>query len=429
MIDSIDDVKKLLLEHHNYRRSCLNMIASELITSPTLRLVRTCDFGYRYSTYLDNPLKRRYPGSKYIAQMEAEAQRLAAEIFEGKYVDFRPLGGQMAGYGPIFALTKPGDTVIETGKHGGGEMITASLVGTHEEGLVHYDTPSLLKGLLRVKFLPFDYFTFNIKVDAAQELIIKEKPRLLILGRFQVLFPEPINELAKVAKEVGSYVLYDGAHYSLFVAAKRFPNPLKEGADIMSTSTQKTIFGPQGGMLITNDEELHKKIGRTLFPAFVANDHYDRIPALLVMLLELKKFGKDFADQVVRNSKTLGKAMHELGFKVAAANMGFTETHMILCDFSEFGDPEFVTNRLEKAGIIATGGGGSRVGTQEITRIGMKERHMNEIAQFFKRVLIDREDPAIVAKDVSRFTSSFNRLEFSYDEETDPYAPLFEVAK
>lgn len=400
------------------------MIASELITSPTLRMLRTCDFGHRYSTYVDDPLKRRYPGGKFIGQMEVEARKLASEIFEGKYVDFRPLGGQMAGYGPIFALTKPGDTVIETGKHGGGEMITASLVGTNEEGLVHYDTPSLLKGLLKVKFLPFDYTSYNIDVNAAQELIRKEKPKLVILGRFQVLFPEPVKEIAEVAKEVGSYVLYDAAHYSLYVATKRFPNPLKEGADIMCSSTQKTIPGPQGGMIITNNKELYQKIGRTLFPAFVANDHYDRIPALLVMLLELKAFGKDFAEQLVRNSKALGKAMYDLGFKVTAAERGFSETHMIICNFSEFGDSETVTNRLERAGILATGGESSRIGTGEVTRIGMKEDHMTEIAQFFKRALIDRENPEKIKKDVARFVSNFNRIEFSFDNR-DPYEPLF----
>jgi glycine hydroxymethyltransferase len=402
------------------------LICSELITSPALRLFRTCDFGYRYSTYVDDPLKRRYPGGKYIAQMEIEARRLATEIFEGKYVDFRPIGGQMACYGPIFALTKPGDTVIETGVHGGGEMVAASLVGDEKgEGLVHKDTPLLLKGLLKVRFWPFDYYTFNIDVDAAQELISKEKPKLIILGRSQVLFPEPIKELAEVAKEVGAYVLYDAAHYSLFVAAKRFPNPLKDGADIMCTSTQKTIPGPQGGMLITDNENLHKKISRTLYPAFVANDHYDRFPALLVMLLELKQFGKAFADQLVQNSKALGKAMYDLGFNVAAAHMGFSETHMIMCDFSEFGDFETVTNLLERARILATGGCDSRIGTGEITRIGMKEKHMGEIARFFKRVLIDKEEPEKVARDVARFVSDFNKLEFSFNQGVDPYAPLF----
>lgn len=425
MITSVNDVRRMLLEHHKYRRSCLNLICSELITSPTLRLFRTCDFGYRYSTYVDDPLKRRYPGGKYIAQMEMEARRLATEIFEGKYVDFRSIGGQMACYGPIFALTKPEDTVIETGVHGGGEMVVTSLVGTEKEGLVHYDTPPLLRGLLKVRYWPFDYSTFNIDVDAAQDLIRKEKPKLIILGRFQVLFPEPIKELAEVAKEVGAYVLYDAAHYSLFVVTKRFPNPLKEGADIMCTSTQKTIPGPQGGMLITNNENLHKKIGRTLFPAFIANDHYDRFPALLVMLLELKLFGKAFADQLVRNSKALGKAMYDLGFKVAAAHRGFSETHMILCDFSEFGDFETVTSLLERVGILATGGGGSRIGTGEVTRIGMKEKHMGEIAQFFKRVLIDKEELEKVARDVTNFISNFNKLEFSFDREADPYAPLF----
>jgi glycine hydroxymethyltransferase len=192
----------------------------------------------------------------------------------------------------------------------------------------------------------------------------------------------------------------------------------------MCTSTQKTLPGPQGGMLITNNGNLHKKIGRTLFPAFIANDHYDRFPALLVMLLELKQFGKAFADQLVRNSKALGKAMYDLGFKVFAADRGFSETHMILCDFSKFGDSKTVTSLLERSHILATGGV-SRIGTGEITRIGMKEKHMSEIAEFFKRVLIDKEPPENVARDVANFTSGFNKLEFSIDQGVDPYAPIF----
>jgi glycine hydroxymethyltransferase len=415
----------MLLEHHEYRRSCLNMIASEIVSSPSLRRFRTCDFGYRYVTYVDDPLKRRYPGGKYIGQMEAEARRLAAEIFEGKYVDFRPLGGQMAGYGPIFALTRPGDVVIETGMHGGGEKITTSLVGTdiaeEVELEIHDDTPALLRGLLKVRYWPFDYSTYNIDVDAATKLIRKEKPRLIIIGRSLVLFPEPVRELAEVAKDVGAYVLYDACHYSLFVIAKRFPNPLKEGADILSESTTKTLPGPQGGMFVTNDEEIHRKIGRTLYPAFVANDHYDRIPAILVMLLELKEFGQALADQIVRNSKALGKAMDDLGFKVFGRGAGFSETHMIICDFSEFGNSGKVKELLERANILAS----ERVGTGEISRIGMKERHMSEIAQFFRRALIDKETPERVAKDVTNFVSGFDKLEFSVDAGARPYAPLF----
>jgi len=401
------------------------MIASEIISSPTLRRFRTCDFGYRYVTYVDDALKRRYPGGKYVGQMEAEAQRLAAEIFEGKYVDFRPLGGQMAGYAPIFALTRPGDTVIETGIHGGGEEIATSFVGTdireEKKHTIHDDTPLLSRGLLKVRYWPFDYSTYNIDVDAATKLIRKEKPRLIILGRWLVLFPEPVRELAEVAKDVGAYVLYDACHYSLFVVAKRFPNPLKEGADILSESTTKTLPGPQGGMFVTNDEEIHRKIGRTLFPAFVANDHYDRIPAILVMLLELKEFGQALADQIVRNSKALGKAMDDLGFKVFGSDRGFSETHMIVCDFSKFGDSGKVKDLLERANILTA----ERVGTGEITRIGMKEKHMSEIAQFFKRVLIEKEAPERVAKDVTIFVSGFDKLEFSFDAGAEPYAPLF----
>jgi glycine hydroxymethyltransferase len=139
------------------------------------------------------------------------------------------------------------------------------------------------------------------------------------------------------------------------------------------------------------------------------------------MLLELKEFGSALAHQIVRNSKALGKAMGDLGFKVYGRDRGFSETHMILCDFSEFGDAGKVRDLLERANILAT----ERIGTGESTRIGMKEGDMSTIAQFFKRVLRDKETPERVAKDVTDFASGFNKLQFSFDSGADPYAPLF----
>jgi len=430
----LDRINRIVQDHHRYRETCLNLIASECITSPTVRRYLMTDFGYRYGNYMDDPAVRGYKGNKYIIELEAEAHKLAKELFHAKYVDLRALGGESADAGVIMALTKPGDTVIETGGGYGGHMACTRIVAPMAHGM----PPSLMKGLLNVIYWPYNIKTDQIDVDKAAKMIRERKPSLLIIGRGRILFsPEPVKEIKEIAGEVGAYVSYDASHVFGLMAGKRFFNPLDDGADVMMGSHTKTFPGPQGGMALTNSGEMYTKLqggkGGRFAGAIVCNHHIHRIAALAAALAEMKEFGEAYADRVVRNSAALGKALYDLGFNVLYPEYGFSRTHMVMVDVTEFGGGSKNANLLEKANILCggssipidvergTSSSGLRIGTQEMSRTGMKEKDMAEVAELIKRVVMDKEDLEVVAKDVAKFVSNFNKLTFTFDDGVNPY--------
>lgn len=432
VLTSLDKIKKIVLSHHKYRSRSLNMIAAEIPPSPTVKKYLTTDFVCRYSTYQDDPKIRLYKGMKYVIKLELEAHKLIRKIFDAKYVDLRPLGGESAVAGIIMAFTSPGDTVFETGIGYGGQM-----AATRFQGAGRLRGPSLTRNLFQVEYWPYDIKTHQINVKKAEEMVKEKKPSLLIMGRAQILFPEPVSAIKKIAEKVGACLAYDASHVFGLIAGKRFPNPLKEGADVLMGSHTKTFPGPQGGMALTNREEIYYKMqgsrGGRFCGAIVCNYHMHRIASLAVALAEMEKYGEAYADQVIRNSQALAKEMYDLGFNVLYSELGFTRTHMIIVDVTEFGGGSKQATLLEEANIFVndqsipvdlergTSNSGLRIGTQEITRIGMREDDMEEIAHFFKRVIIDKENPNVVKKDVAKFTLRFNRLTFSFDEGANPY--------
>lgn len=433
-INTLNVLDKIVQNQHRYRERCLNLIAAECITSPTVRKYLTTDFGYRYGNYQDDPSVRSYKGQKYVIELEALAHELAKELFHAKYVDLRALGGESADAGVTMALTKPGDIVIETGEGYGGQMAATRFV----EPMAHSMPPPLTKGLLKILHWPYDIKTHQIDVEKAAKIIREKKPTLLIIGRAQILFsPEPVKEIKEVAKEVGASVGYDASHVLGLIAGKRFFNALDDGADVLFGSHTKTYPGPQGGMVFANDEEMFTKLqvgkgGRFAAP-LICNHHMNRIAALTASLIEMKKFGEAYADQVLRNSAALGKAMQDLGFNVLYPEYDFSRTHMVMVDVTEFGGGSKNANLLEKANILCGGqaipidlergtkGSGLRLGTQEIARTGMKEKDMAGAAELIKRVVMDNENPEVVAKDVAKFVSNFNKLTFTFDDGVNPY--------
>lgn len=414
------------------------MIASEIPQSPTVRKYLMTDFGCRYPNYNDDPKIRIYKGVKYIIELELETHKLVKKLFNAKYVDLRPLGGESADAGVIMAFTKLGDTVFETGNGYGGQMAATRFQGI----TAHAIGPPLTKGLFHVEYWPYDIKTHQIDVEKAAKMIRKKKPSLLIMGRAQILFPpEPIKAIKEVAEEVGACVAYDASHVFGLMAGKRFPNPLDDGADILLGSHTKTFPGPQGGMALTNSEETYYKMqggrGGRFCGAIVCNYHMHRIASLAAALVEMKEYGEAYADQVIKNSQALAKAMYELGFKVLYPEFGFSKTHMVMVDVTEFGGGSKQATLLEEANIFVSGqsipidlergtsSSGLRIGTQETARTGMKEEDMEEIAHFFKRVIMDKENLKAVAEDVAKFTSQFNRLTFSFDDGASPYEVFY----
>ncbi len=406
-IEKLTDIDGLLRKHEDYRSRCLNLIASENYASDKVRSYLSGDFSNRYGCYVGMDLDdREYTGNKYINEFEKATQELVKEVFGGKYADLRPIGGHMAGMSVVLALLEPGDLVIEVHLKDWGH----GLVGPMCE-LRQFDET------INVEYMKFDE---NGAVDtkALQKMAAELKPKLIVFGGSGTLFPEPIKELKEIADRENILLAYDASHVTGLIASGVFPNPLEEGVDVMFGSTHKSFPGPQGGFVVSDNKELMEKIGNALSPSLVTSHHLNRLPAFAASLLEIKSFGKAYGEQVVRNSMALAKAMAKEGFKVKGAARGYTESHLILVNVGGFVD-EAPGKLLEKAGILCSDDfSGSapevRIGTPESTRRGMKEEDMQAIAQFFKRVLIDKEDPESVLKDVETFALKFPDYEYAF---------------
>ncbi|NIP67333.1 serine hydroxymethyltransferase, partial [Candidatus Bathyarchaeota archaeon] len=178
------------------------------------------------------------------------------------------------------------------------------------------------------------------------------------------------------------------------------------------------------------------RIKRATFPGLVSNHHLHAVAGVAIACAEMLEFGEQYTRQVVRNSKALGQALHDCGFDVLAEHKGFTESHVLLVDITKYGDGGSIEQQLEKANIILNRNllpwdikegrhfmhpGGIRLGTSEVTRLGMKESEMVEIAEFMKRIVVDQQDPEEVSEDVAEFRRAFQRIHYCFEEATEAY--------
>jgi len=236
-------------------------------------------------------------GTKFMDELELYGEKIAKEIFGAETADLRPLSGHIADMIFLSTFTKTGDKLLCVSPEDGGYP------GIWNEGLAGF------LGLKTLAF-PFSKEKMNIEIERAREIILREKPKVVIFGASLILFPHPVAELSKVAKEVGAIVGYDGSHVLGLIAGGEFQNPLREGAAALFGSTHKTFFGPQGGILLA-DAEHGEEMKKHIFPRFVDNAHWNRIAALTLALAEMKNFGKEYAEQVVKNAKKLAGALSD----------------------------------------------------------------------------------------------------------------------
>lgn len=406
MLKVLKDIDDLLKQHKDYREGCLNLIASENFSSEKVRSYLSCDFGNRYGCYASTDLEEReYTGNKYINEFEAATHELIKDIFHAKYADLRPIGGHMAGMSVVLALLDPGDLVIEVSLKDWGHGLVGPMCQVRQ-----FDET------INVEYMAFDE-NRCVDVDKLKKQVLERKPKLVIFGGSGTLFPEPVSELREIADQEGILLAYDASHVTGLIAAGVFPNPLDNGADIMFGSTHKSFPGPQGGFVISNNPDLMEKVGNTLSPSLVTSHHLNRLPALAASILEMKEYGKEYGSQIVRNSKALAKALDDKGFKVIGKGKGYTETHLLLVDAGGLVNAA-PAKYLERAKILCSDdfSGNSpeiRIGTPEVTRRGMKESEMEEIAEFFTRAMMAKEAPESIAKDVDAFSRQFTGCEFS----------------
>ena len=406
----VQKLTSLLDKHQAYRDTCLNLIASENTPSPLVEELFDERLARRYGNYSGTDIyQRNYKGNRYIAEIEAYTQELAKELFGAAYVDFRPLSGNIAGIGTTFALAKPGDTALEV--HNG-----------------HHYAEKLLSSPLKVELrsipIPWDGWRSNIDLDATLALIAEYKPSIVNVGSGVFLFPQPVQELKQAMREANpdSYLIYDASHVIGLIAGKRFQSPFDEGADVIISSTHKTLAGPQGGMILTNDASIAERVARGLYPLLMSNHHLNRLPALAGTFIEWMACGEAQADAIIANAKALGGALAERGVPILGADLGFTESHTLILIVDKYGEGSALANHLEACHIIAGAAGlspevgtsGLRMGVQEVTRWGMTPADAPDIAECIVAAL-SGGSPEALKPQVAKVASRFDAIQFTVD--------------
>jgi len=391
----ISEIISVLEKHEHWRtKNSINLIPSENVVSPKVRSLLSSDLGQRYTSR-----DKFYMGTHFIDELEQQGEELAQQVFGAETADLRPLSGHIADLIVLASFTKPDDTVICVSATDGGYP------GIWKQGI-----PSFLQ--VKVVGFPFLKENMNIDEEKAEDFMRKKKPHMVIFGASLFLFPHPVKQLAKAADEVGAHVGYDGSHVLGLIAGKKFQDPLREGAAMLFGSTHKSFFGPQGGIILA-DEEHGEILKRRIHPTFVDNAHWNRIAALALALAETKEFGKAYAAQVVKNARTLAKALADLNFPVACSSLGFTRSHQVFLDCGGYKNGRIVAKKLEAANIIADCG--VRLGVCESTRKGMKQREMQKIAEFIDRVVNLRERPQKIKEEVAKFAAEFQEVKFCFE--------------
>ena len=242
------------------------------MSSPQVRALLSSDFGHRYTLpvnaeYAGEYMENSYRGTRITTEVEQKAEEAAREVFGAKHACVQPMGGHIAALIAIVSTTHRGDTMCAIPPENGGY-----------DGYAQQYIPDIL-GLESLR-LPFDVENFNLDADAAAELIKTNKPKLVILGASLILFPYDMAPVKDACEDTDATLIYDGSHVLGLIAGGEFQKPLKEGADILYGSTHKSFFGPQGGLITSNSDELNSEIRKNLTWRIVDNIHWNRVAAL-----------------------------------------------------------------------------------------------------------------------------------------------------
>jgi len=416
-------------EHERYRdQQCINMIASEGLKSPAVKQMQAfaSDLEGRYAEG-DNDLaghvkKRYYQGQKFMTPIEDTASDLMKSLFNCNWADVRLVSGTHANLATFKGLS------LATKNR--RMVVTPLSCGAH----ISHDYTGLAGAILGIEDINhvYDINEMNIDPDRSADIIRAAKPGIVTFGGSLFLFPHPIRELKEVCDEVGAYVAYDGSHVLGLVAGGVFQDPLREGADFITSSTHKTFPGPQGGVVIGSSstprlEKAIKKIQYAIFPLSASSTHLGRLPALGVAALEMKLFGNELAKQIVRNAQTAGQYLYENGVKVLCEHKGFTRSHQIAVDIRSYGGGNKIAQNLEDANIVLNKNllpyddqsskadpSGLRIGFQDVTRRGFGEGDIKHLCDLMLDVIKEKRKPSEVQKDVIALRQQFNQIKFAF---------------
>ena len=427
--DSYDKVFSSLEKHHTWFENSIPLIASENIPSPAVREAVMSDFGNRYAEGW--PGERVYAGCTHIDEVEIQCMELAKKLFDAEFADVRAVSGVVANLAIYSSYSNPGDVMMASSIPAGGHISHGKKEHSGTAGLVHG---------LDIEFFAFDPEEMTLDVDKTKAKVedLKKQnrlPKIAMFGGSVFLFPHPVKELADFLKGHGMHINYDAAHVAGLIAGGKFQDPLREGTDTMTMSTHKTLFGPQGGLVLGFNRH-EESIKKAMFPGLTSSHHIHHMAGKAVAFAEALEFGKDYAAQTINNAKALASELNNVGFKVLGEKRGYTESHQTVVNVLDYGDGGTIEADLEKANIIVNRQlipgdlkanrhymhpGGIRLGTSEITRLGMKESEMKEIASMIKDVVVNKKEPGEMKGKIAEFRKEFQKTQYCFDNKVGAY--------
>lgn len=385
-------VQELIELELGRQRNKLEMIASENFVSQAVMEAQGSVLTNKYAE--GYPHKRYYGGCEYVDMVEELAIERAKQLFGAEHVNVQPHSGSQANFGVYFALLEPGDTIMGMNLSHGGHLTHGSPVNVSGKyfNIIPYGV---------------DAETGRIDYDEMRKIAQEHKPKMIIGGGSAYSRQIDFKTMADIAHEVGAIFMVDMAHFAGLVAAGLHPNPV-EYADIVTTTTHKTLRGPRGGMIMCK-EEYAKAIDKSIFPGIQGGPLMHVIAAKAVAFGEaLQPEFKEYAKQVIVNAQTLAEALQQEGFTIVS---GGTDTHVLLVDLRTVGLTGKVAEHvLDEVGITCNKNtipfdpespfitSGIRLGTPALTTRGLHAEDMKEIASIISLVLKQPEDTAVLAE-------------------------------
>ncbi len=390
-----------------HERDCFNLNPATNVMNPRAEALLATGLGSRPSL--------GYPGDKYetgleaIEQIEVIAAELSAEVFSADYAEIRVPSGAIGNLYGFMATCRPGDTIIAPPAAIGGHV-------TH-----HADGCAGLYGLDTLP-APVDADGYTIDLKGLRDLARREQPRLITVGGSLNLFEHPVAEIREIADEVGARVLFDAAHQCGVIAGGAWRNPLDHGAHLMTMSTYKSLGGPAGGLIVTNDTEMAQRLDAIAFPGMTANFDAAKSAALAVTMLDWRDYGAAYAQAMIDLATALAQALDDQGVPVFAKARGFTRSHQFAVEAARWGGGQAAAKKLRRAGFLACGIGlpidpvpgdmnGLRIGTPELARWGVTPNDAPELAGLIARAL-DGDNPDSLMPEVTAMRHRFDTLHF-----------------
>jgi len=395
-------VLRAVERHSAYRHDCVGLVPTENLLSPLARSLLASDLSHRY--LFQNP-QWRYVGGQHLAEVEHEAIALARTVFDVRHVNVRPLSGENCTNIVIHAVLERGGTfyhlAMEDGGHFAADSVAARLTDARHR-------------------IPYDAEAATIDLAGCERAFAAAPPDVIYLDASMLLYPHPVRGLRELAGP-DTIIVYDASQVLGLIAGGEFQDPLREGADILSGSTHKSLPGPQKGIIMTDRDDIAARVEATIFPGHVSNFHLHHVAALAITLAETQTHGAAYARQTIANARAFGDELRRRGLLVQGGER-ITASHQVWLDVADRATPDQAVERLHAANLIANvnlipslRAKGLRLGTPEVTRLGMREDDLRHVAGLVAAALDGSEPLAAVRARTTALARRFDRVQYCFD--------------